>query len=307
MDWLLVLGATLLLSMPALAVEAIKARPKHMAMKSLDLPDDGPRFFTLRQLLAKQRGESIPDSTSMLLPVAAGDSAGVSAETQRAQAPFAARGFAMFASMNETIAGRWQSIQDEWRRESRILAICEQGGECSRAAGIMASIKRQAARTEGLEQLTLVNARVNAAVHYMSDFARYGTADHWSTPLETLGQSGDCEDYVIAKFYILRGLGLAEDDLRIVLVRDRRAREDHAVLAVRAATGWLLLDNRTNAIESDQSMPHYRPMIALNSARMEMFAAPYAELDDLDVRGAILPASEAVDASNPPKLRGALN
>ena len=44
--------------------------------------------------------------------------------------------------------------------------------------------------------------------------------------------SGDCEDYAIAKFFALRELGFANQELRIAVVYDNLRRIGHAVLAV---------------------------------------------------------------------------
>jgi len=43
-------------------------------------------------------------------------------------------------------------------------------------------------------------------------------------------REGDCEDYAIAKYVALREAGFPQDDLQLVLVRDRAVRQDHAVL-----------------------------------------------------------------------------
>jgi predicted transglutaminase-like cysteine proteinase len=287
---------------------APRTAPLHRSAKPL--PDDGPRFFTIRQLIAKQRGESVPVSATRRGIELAG-SADLSETLGNAvRNPFSSRGFEMFASVNEAVSEQWKEVQLTWSSEKKLVERCDQSGRCQRSASIMTSISRQAVGLEGMEQLRLVNARVNAAVRYRSDFSQHGVNDLWSAPLGTLGRAGDCEDYVIAKFFILLGLGIPEDDMRIVLVRDRRAREDHAVLAVKGEFGWHLLDNRNNAIESDQNMAHYRPMFALNSMRMEMFAAPYAEADDPDLKGAILPASAGepdAEFEMRPELRGILD
>lgn len=299
--------AILPLGISAEAVEKTQSRPAIRQHGMSTVLETGPRFFTIRQLLAKQRGELVPTARAPRGAETASmdDTVVDDALASRMRAPFASRGFEMFASTNEAIAAQWQSVRDEWRAEHRLVERCAENGGCSRSSNILVSIARQASNLEGMEQLALVNARVNAAVRYRSDISQHGVADHWSPPLQTLGQAGDCEDYVIAKFYILRHIGIAERNLRIVLVKDRRAREDHAVLAVKGAYGWHLLDNRSNAIESDVNMPHYRPVIALNTERMEMFAAPYVELDDLDLKGEILPASaRSTEADELPVLRG---
>jgi predicted transglutaminase-like cysteine proteinase len=47
-------------------------------------------------------------------------------------------------------------------------------------------------------------------------------ADYWATVLESLGKgAGDCEDYVIAKYFSLLHLGVPEEKLRFIYVRAR--------------------------------------------------------------------------------------
>ena len=52
-----------------------------------------------------------------------------------------------------------------------------------------------------------VNRFVNGWA-YRADADNYGRSDYWATPLEFFRRSGDCEDYVIAKYRSLRLLGL---------------------------------------------------------------------------------------------------
>ena len=67
---------------------------------------------------------------------------------------------------------------------------------------------------------------------YRADADNYGRSDYWATPLEFFRRSGDCEDYVIAKYRSLRLLGLRPDQLRMVVVQDVVRDLPHAVLAV---------------------------------------------------------------------------
>ena len=83
------------------------------------------------------------------------------------------------------------------------------------------------------------------AIRYVSDYAQHGEADRWSAPLASFATAkGDCEDYAIAKYVVLREAGVARENLQLVLVRDRAVRQDHAVLAARLDDRWLILDNR---------------------------------------------------------------
>jgi predicted transglutaminase-like cysteine proteinase len=94
--------------------------------------------------------------------------------------------------------------------------------------------------------------------------AQYGVADFWSTPLATLSlAAGDCEDYAILKYLLLREIGIDLDDLQLVIVQDIKRKIAHAVVAVRLDKEWLILDNRTlvmvNGVESQ-----YYPLFVLD-------------------------------------------
>ena len=71
------------------------------------------------------------------------------------------------------------------------------------------------------EQLQRVNEFFNRRIRFAEDIEVWGQADYWATPLETMGRgAGDCEDFVFAKYFALRELGVAEhrDQRRVRLV-----------------------------------------------------------------------------------------
>ena len=72
------------------------------------------------------------------------------------------------------------------------------------------------------QQLPAVNQFWNRAAVQSDDNVLWGQPDYWATPLETLGRgAGDCEDYVIGKYFSLLRLGVAEENLRLIYVRAR--------------------------------------------------------------------------------------
>ena len=110
-----------------------------------------------------------------------------------------------------------------------------------------------------------INRAVNLSIRPVDDGVQYGVADFWSTPLATLSAgAGDCEDYAIVKYVALRELGIAPDDLRILIVHNPRRRTKHAVLAVHLGEQWLILDNRTMIMANSGDAIHYRPLFVLD-------------------------------------------
>ena len=75
-------------------------------------------------------------------------------------------------------------------------------------------------------KLKAVNSWVNR-IKYDSDMHVYGVSDYWATLYQFVGKDrGDCEDYTIAKYYILKDLGVDPHKMKFtyVVYRDKRGR-----------------------------------------------------------------------------------
>lgn len=71
-------------------------------------------------------------------------------------------------------------------------------------------------------KVNTVNAFFDEELTYQTDIALWHEKDYWASPLETLGKGrGDCEDYAIIKYFMLRYLGIDESQLRLVYVKAR--------------------------------------------------------------------------------------
>lgn len=72
------------------------------------------------------------------------------------------------------------------------------------------------------QQLVAINDFWNLNVVAGMDQNIWHEADYWATPLETLGKgSGDCEDFVIGKYFSLIRLGVPARQMRLIYVRAR--------------------------------------------------------------------------------------
>ncbi len=108
-----------------------------------------------------------------------------------------------------------------------------------------------------IKKLNVVNTWVNLT-KYKSDKKVYGVSDYWATLYEFQGKGmGDCEDYTIAKYYILKELGVSPKKLKFtyVIYKDRRGRKiSHMVLAYlkipkpKKKSDILILDNNNRLI-----------------------------------------------------------
>ena len=119
-----------------------------------------------------------------------------------------------------------------------------------------------------IAKVEAVNAYVNARVRFVDDSVQFGVGDRWLAATETLGRGrGDCEDYAIAKRAMLRAAGVADNDLYLVVLKDLTRRADHAVLVVRAAGRFLVLDNGTDRIVDSANVRDYRPILTFTAGR----------------------------------------
>jgi len=68
-------------------------------------------------------------------------------------------------------------------------------------------------------------------VRYSSDMKVYKRRDYWATPWEFLGKDkGDCEDYVISKYFALIYLDIDSKKLFFTYVKSTKFKETHMVL-----------------------------------------------------------------------------
>ncbi len=81
------------------------------------------------------------------------------------------------------------------------------------------------------EKLGEVNKFVNK-VRFTSDQVAWGVKDYWARPVEFLGRDkGDCEDFVITKYFMLRKAGVPEEKLFFTYVKALRLNQAHMVLS----------------------------------------------------------------------------
>jgi predicted transglutaminase-like cysteine proteinase len=187
--------------------------------------------------------------------------------TQRAALPLGMEPFGLPASAAQgTISSKWNELQSRILDDARALAACRADeSTCSDSARRFLSIVELGGKQEGRARIGSINRAVNLSIRPTSDWAQYGYADFWASPLQTLGSgAGDCEDYAIVKYLVLRELGFSSSDLRLVIVRDDKHQTEHAVTAIRYEQRWLILDNRTLAILDAEDANHYRPLYALH-------------------------------------------
>lgn len=162
-------------------------------------------------------------------------------------------------------AGKWQAAR-QTNYAAMFGADCATSGlsGCdSRFATKIRGIADQVAGLSDKAMLDLVNRTVNASLTYGSDEAVWGTGDYWATPVEMARKgAGDCEDFAIAKYWALRGLGVPDDKLQLVLLQDTRRQLFHAVLVAHIGAGAYVLDNVSNRLLTDAAYAQYQPIMS---------------------------------------------
>ena len=243
----------------------------------MQLPAAAPaRFFTINQVLAKHDAPMSQDSTA---------TDGLSPRSAKQPAPSNEPfGLFTFRAPEGLLWIKWRGAQEGIDADAKILTRCRvDAGSCTPTARQFLAIVDEARKREGRARIEVVNRLINTTIRYTSDMAQHGVVDVWSAPLASVASGhGDCEDYAIAKYAALRDAGVATNDLRLLLVRDRVARQDHAVVAVRSDGQWLVLDNRHLMVSEAAELPQFVPLFALGHEGVRLFAAPYARLPTLD-------------------------
>lgn len=158
---------------------------------------------------------------------------------------------------------KWKRVLSMAQKQVKTLSVCNFRTACPPGAASWLRIKRDAEGKDRVTQLKMVNAFFNSWP-YRLDVEAYGASDWWATPQEFLRLSGDCEDYAIIKYFMLRELGFAASDLRIVILKDRIRNIGHAILVVFLQGDALVLDNVTSAIFSHRKYKHYVPQFSVN-------------------------------------------
>lgn len=156
--------------------------------------------------------------------------------------------FAIFGLSSPTLAAK----------EPQQLVMAKDLQYAEKTYGILAKRRLEAWQTlindnsQKPERLKLqkVNDFFNQA-RFTNDKDLWGKSDYWATPYELLGvDAGDCEDYVIAKYFTLKAMGVDESKLYLTYAKAIRLKQAHMVLTYFKTPKSipLVLDNLTDRI-----------------------------------------------------------
>ena len=159
-----------------------------------------------------------------------------------------------------------------WDADTMLRAAQAQGPQALAGAralqGVLAGMNGQ----DEPAKLAAINQFFNRRVMFATDQEVWGQLDYWASPLEMLAKGrGDCEDYVIGKYFSLLVAGVPVSRLRLVYVRATIGGPGgetvaHMVLAYYATPGAepLILDNLIGDIRPASRRPDLEPVFSFN-------------------------------------------
>ncbi len=168
----------------------------------------------------------------------------------------------VLASANTVkLKAKWAPVLDRSQRELRRL---EQGEMKYFFTYVRLLSKR--------EQIHYVNRWVNERMGYERDVKG---RDQWQSVGQSVARGrGDCEDFSIAKYAILRYLGHDAGNMMLVGGVSSRQREKHIVLYVRQDANVLALDALRKVVAVGEHTVNFRPVFGFREqvARLYLFA-----------------------------------
>lgn len=106
----------------------------------------------------------------------------------------------------------------------------EYGVFAKRRAFYLVQMMNEARNLDDMGKMEKVNDFFNQTP-YTSDKETWGVSDYWATRLEFIGRDkADCEDYVIAKYFTLKELGVPTSKLYMTYAKSLRYKTAHMVL-----------------------------------------------------------------------------
>nr|WP_241461156.1 transglutaminase-like cysteine peptidase [Shewanella mangrovi] len=121
-----------------------------------------------------------------------------------------------------------------------------------------------------LDKLKAVNNFFNL-FRFVDDIKLWGDSNYWATPLEFIGvNGGDCEDFSIAKYFTLLQLGIADEKMRITMVKATSVNQYHMVLAYYAKPSSipLILDNLDPMLKPATQRGDLIPVYSFNGQQL---------------------------------------
>lgn len=130
------------------------------------------------------------------------------------------------------------------------------------------------ANQDYISDIYRIHHEVNKFI-YKKDDINWDKDDYWASPFEFFQHSGDCEDFAITKYFLLKDIGIDKSKMKIMVLYDSKQQETHSVLLILLHQSWYILDNRNNDIIGlDQAPLHYIPLYSINENGWWYYSIP---------------------------------
>ena len=160
---------------------------------------------------------------------------------------------------------QWNHVLRRIAGERSVYHNCDDNlSGCPTKVRAWRSSIRSMDQLSGWNLLAAVNSRINTLVKFRNDIDNYGQVDHWASPVEALTGQGDCEDFAILKYISLLELGISDEQMRIVVVKDVRRGTGHAILSVAIGDQTYILDNLARTPVLHTKLTQYVPYYSVN-------------------------------------------
>jgi predicted transglutaminase-like cysteine proteinase len=153
----------------------------------------------------------------------------------------------------------WTGMLQNWKNG----APCETPVCSSKSwAGLVAQVK---AAGDPMAQVRAANQLINAH-RYIEDMPNWNRSDYWATAFEFLKKNGDCEDFSITKYMLLKAAGYPVENMRVFAVRLRNLGGiGHAILIVYQGNKAWVLDNRNPSVmDANLVALEFQPVLSMN-------------------------------------------
>ena len=159
-----------------------------------------------------------------------------------------------------------------WDADTMLRAAQVQGPQALAGVRALQGVLAGLVAQDETAKLTTINQFFNRRIVFAADPEVWGQNDYWASPIEMLGKGrGDCEDYVIGKYFSLLVAGVPVAKLRLVYVRATVGGPGgevlaHMVLAYYAMPGAepLILDNLIGEMRPASRRPDLEPVFSFN-------------------------------------------
>ena len=168
-----------------------------------------------------------------------------------------------------TLFAIWESLRDQVLLDRAHFHSCIEFSNtpCPEVSTLM-KIVDEARQNQGKALLGHLNRSINLLIK--------AAPGNWTSPLEAITmRTGDCKSYSIAKYAAVRAAGISPDDVRLIIVHNRRHNWDHMVVAVYQDKEWLILDNLTNLLLQDSEEVDYEPTAVLDYTGVRRYLSAF--------------------------------